>query len=178
MRKSVVVWVQEFTDRQTLQLQWHDRRTGKRMTRSTRTDDPELAEAARLILEHELNNGGGTAPEERPKIQPPFRYGCVYLVEGEPGVYKIGKALRPKFRVKDLNVGNSRELELIHCIHTDDTAWLESLWHEKFAGRRKRGEWFALEPSDVQRFTRVALWSRGCAPVYGVTIIDPWYSVS
>jgi integrase len=55
--KRIRVWVQAFQDREHLVLQWHDPDTGKRKSRSARTSDPEKAEAARVDLESDLNNG-------------------------------------------------------------------------------------------------------------------------
>jgi integrase len=55
--KRVRVWVQRFKDRGVLQLQWVDRETGRRRTRSAGTADPEKAEAARVDLEADLNSG-------------------------------------------------------------------------------------------------------------------------
>ncbi len=55
--KRIRVWVQQFKDRDSLMLQWHDPETGKRKTRSADTDDKEKAEKARADLEYELNHG-------------------------------------------------------------------------------------------------------------------------
>jgi integrase len=57
MEKRVVVWVQKFRDRATLQLQWHDPATGKRRSRSAGTADPKEAEKARQDLQYELTHG-------------------------------------------------------------------------------------------------------------------------
>src|SRR5262245_12906592 len=63
MSRRIHVWVQEFTDRSTLQLQWLDS-TGRRRTKSAGTGDPAIAEAARCDLEADLNAG---------RYQPPSR---------------------------------------------------------------------------------------------------------
>jgi integrase len=55
--KRVVVWIQQFRDRATLQLQWHDPATGKRRSRTAGTADPKEAEQARKDLEYELTHG-------------------------------------------------------------------------------------------------------------------------
>jgi integrase len=55
--KRIRVWVQAFKDREHLVLQWHDPDTGKRKSKSAETADPEKAEAARVDLEADLNNG-------------------------------------------------------------------------------------------------------------------------
>jgi integrase len=55
--KRVNVWVQRFTDRPTLVLQWIDPETGRRKSKSAGTDDPKEAEKKRADLEYELNHG-------------------------------------------------------------------------------------------------------------------------
>jgi integrase len=55
--KRITVWVQRFTDRSTLMLQWTDPDTGKRRSESAKTDDPQIAEDRRADKEYELNHG-------------------------------------------------------------------------------------------------------------------------
>jgi integrase len=55
--KRVTVWVQRFKDRPTLVLQWLDPDTGRRKSKSAGTADEKEAEAARVDLEADLNNG-------------------------------------------------------------------------------------------------------------------------
>jgi integrase len=53
----VKVWVQPFKDRPLPMLQWFDPDTGKRKSKTAKTDDPEKVEQARSDLEYELNHG-------------------------------------------------------------------------------------------------------------------------
>lgn len=55
--KRVTVWVQAFQDRKALMLQWIDPDTGRRKSKSAKTDDPKEAEQARGDLEADLNAG-------------------------------------------------------------------------------------------------------------------------
>jgi integrase len=55
--KRVTVWVQRFKDRPHLVLQWLDPDTGRRKSKSAETADPKEAEARRVDLEADLNNG-------------------------------------------------------------------------------------------------------------------------
>ena len=55
--KRITVWVQRFKDRRALMLQWIDPETGRRKSKSAKTDDEEKAEQKRADLEYELNHG-------------------------------------------------------------------------------------------------------------------------
>jgi hypothetical protein len=62
--QRVVVWVQEFYDRDILQLQWNDPETGRRRTKSTGTADPRVAERMRADQEADLNAGRYQEPSK------------------------------------------------------------------------------------------------------------------
>jgi hypothetical protein len=66
------VWIQAFTDRPNLVLQWFDPATGKRKSRSAGTSDYSEAECCRGDLEYELNLKAG---ELRRKGKSPERNG-------------------------------------------------------------------------------------------------------
>jgi len=57
MADRINVWIQRFSDRPILMLQWIDPDTGKRRSKSSKTTDEDAAEKKRLIHEHELNSG-------------------------------------------------------------------------------------------------------------------------
>ncbi len=65
MSKRIVVWVQEFTDRENLVLQWNDPVTGKRKSKSAGTADKKEAEAKRCDLEADLNAGRHVEPSKQ-----------------------------------------------------------------------------------------------------------------
>jgi integrase len=64
--KRIVVWVQDFKDRDCLMLQWHDPVTGKRKSKSAETCNPLEAEKRRADLEYELNHGLVREPNKMP----------------------------------------------------------------------------------------------------------------
>jgi Meiotically up-regulated gene 113 len=84
-------------------------------------------------------------------------YGFVYLVRGHPGEYKLGRTNLVDRRLSELGVLSAVEQTLIHEIKTDDPVGVEAYWHNRFASKRMRGEWFRLSGTDVAAFKR---WKR------------------
>lgn len=96
------------------------------------------------------DEGGGSGAESA-------GYGFVYLVRGHPGEYKIGRTNLVDRRLSELGVTSPVEQTLVHEIKTDDPVNIEAYWHNRFAGKRMRGEWFKLTSADVKAFKR---WKR------------------
>jgi hypothetical protein len=71
--------------------------------------------------------------------------------------YKIGKTLNPVRREGELRVQLPEQLRPVHYIATDDPSGVEAYWHNRFAPKRKEGEWFALSAQDVAAFKK---WKR------------------
>lgn len=72
----------------------------------------------------------------------------VYLMESA-GLYKIGYARHPARRLASINCGSASPVKLLWQTETDQFTHLERLLHEKFAAKRQRGEWFALDAADL-----------------------------
>jgi len=96
------------------------------------------------------------ASESRPLGRPPRR-GEQYSVEGAHvyilqcgPYYKIGASAKVGQRISQLSALPPFDIELIHTIPTDDMYGLESELHTQFSDKRKRGEWFELDDSDVE----------------------------
>ncbi len=84
--------------------------------------------------------------------------GEVYLYKhGNRNEYKIGKSKDCVQRGKELKVQMPEDLKLIHVIKTDDPSGIEAYWHRRFVDKRKNGEWFDLNSSDIKAFKR---WRR------------------
>lgn len=81
------------------------------------------------------------------------RDGFVYLLKSGRH-YKIGYTLDVGRRRYDLAIQLPDAVEEVHVIGTDDPAGIERYWHERFATRRRNGEWFDLTPADIKAFKR------------------------
>jgi hypothetical protein len=79
--------------------------------------------------------------------------GFVYLMKSGR-YYKIGRSNHPGRREYDLALQMPEKLNKIHEIRTDDPCGIEAYWHNRFASKRKGGEWFDLDSSDIQAFKR------------------------
>lgn len=82
--------------------------------------------------------------------------GWVYLARSGPD-YKIGRTNDILRRNQEIGVILPNGYELIHKIKTTDPEGVEKYWHNRFASKRKRSEWFSLKKSDVLEFRR---WRR------------------
>jgi hypothetical protein len=68
--------------------------------------------------------------------------------------YKIGNADNVERRFRELKTQMPYEGKIIHTIETGDPEGIEAYWHGYFAGKRLKGEWFALTASDIKYFKR------------------------
>lgn len=75
--------------------------------------------------------------------------GWVYLLQSPTNHYKIGCATNPRNRAKTFGIQLPFEVEFLALIYTEDMYSLEGSLHEKFANKRVKGEWFALDAADV-----------------------------
>lgn len=80
-------------------------------------------------------------------------FGHVYLIKSGR-FYKIGRTKSVSRRERELAIQLPEPAETIHTIATDDAPGIEAYWHQRFASRRKNGEWFELSAIDVKAFRR------------------------
>lgn len=68
-----------------------------------------------------------------------------YIATDNTGLYKIGKSENPEKRIEQLACGNPT-INLCFTINAD----IENELHQRFAKKRKHGEWFKLSKEDIE----------------------------
>lgn len=92
-------------------------------------------------------------------IRASARHGFVYLIQSPTGSYKIGRTKDPDDRLKTFSVKLPFEVDYVCTIETGDMYQLERELHKKYASKRVNGEWFYLEPEDVEDIRGLAVSS-------------------
>lgn len=77
--------------------------------------------------------------------------GCVYVIQDIDVSlwYKIGKSTAPAERIGHFDTMLPFRTRIVHIISSKDCNALEAMLHRHFAAKRQRGEWFALDSSDI-----------------------------
>ena len=77
--------------------------------------------------------------------------GTVYVIQDADvtGWYKIGKTTKPSERIAHFDTMLPFEVRLVHIISSKNCDAVEAVLHRRFADKRQRGEWFALEGADI-----------------------------
>jgi hypothetical protein len=103
-----------------------------------------------ICAEHAIDPESKEVMEE--SIEGP-EIGYVYLLKSGK-YYKVGRSNAPGRREYELAIQLPEPVATVHTIKTDDPAGIEKYWHQRFADRRKNGEWFELRREDVSAFRR------------------------
>jgi len=75
----------------------------------------------------------------------------IYLIKSGK-YYKIGKTKDFGLRGYQFKILLPEKPELVHKFKTDDPFGIEKYWHNRFANKRKNGEWFDLDNNDIKAF--------------------------
>ncbi|MFO0859635.1 MAG: GIY-YIG nuclease family protein [Phycisphaerales bacterium] len=79
--------------------------------------------------------------------------GFVYLMRSAK-FHKVGRSNVTGRRHRELAIQLPERLIFVHEIRTDDTLGIEAYWHNRFADKRRNGEWFELAAADVRAFKK------------------------
>jgi hypothetical protein len=79
--------------------------------------------------------------------------GFIYLMKSGR-FYKIGRSNSAGRREYELGLQLPEPISMVHAIRTDDPVGIEAYWHKRFEAKRKNGEWFELDTTDVAAFRR------------------------
>lgn len=78
----------------------------------------------------------------------------VYLLKStQSGQYKIGVSKNPEVRKKALETGHGAPLIICHLHYSEYPFAIEAQLHQYFEHQRRDGEFFILEPHDIERFS-------------------------
>ncbi|PED73034.1 hypothetical protein COL30_11835 [Bacillus pseudomycoides] len=100
-------------------------------------------ESRQMNNEQQVNSSKLTKKQRKIK-------GYIYFLKADNGLIKIGKTKDLKQRLDHFTAKLPYKLELLHSIESDDYSSLEEYFHEMFANKRKRGEWFELTEEDMK----------------------------
>lgn len=92
---------------------------------------------------------GENKSSEKDRVKP----GYIYIIRAGDH-YKIGRGSRSVERVKQHQTSSPIEIEHIMEKKVDKPVDVEQELHQKFGYKRVRGEWFRLDPEDVELIER------------------------
>ena len=92
-------------------------------------------------------------PRQRREVPDVIEVGFVYLLKSGR-YFKISKTNAQGRRERELAIQLPEKARTVHVIKTDDPAGIEVYWHTRFAAKRRHGEWFEVDATDISAFKR------------------------
>jgi len=88
--------------------------------------------------------------EDLPRLEAPAGY--VYVIQdvSHSGQYKIGRTNHPARRLNRFDVVLPIDTKIVALLRSHDAATLENRLHRRYRSVQTRGEWFELEPDQIQ----------------------------
>ena len=120
--------------------------------RAYAAEHPKYQSVAAMVAAH----GYETKPASDTDVDTPAvatEIGTVYLLRSGR-FYKIGRSNAAGRREREIALQLPEKASMVHVIRTDDPPGIEAYWHQRFADRRKNGEWFELTTADISAFRR------------------------
>ena len=109
----------------------------------------KYGDVVRLCEEYTLRN---RRADDEPGHQEE-KIGFVYLIKSGR-FFKIGKTNAIGRREYELAIQLPERAKTVHAIRTDGPSGIEAYWHKRFEAKRRNGEWFELDATDVAAFKR------------------------
>lgn len=85
----------------------------------------------------------------RPAKKEPLRR-SVYVIKNDIGMCKVGIALDPKVRLKELQTGSPHPLRIAYSIVTNDASGVEARAHAILSRYHVHLEWFKCDPRTAE----------------------------
>jgi excisionase family DNA binding protein len=107
----------------------------------------------RVLREHALSDRTAALMDMTKLRSESLERQMVYFIGGDIGPVKIGKAMSPEGRLRDLQCGYPYELKILATIEGSDG--VEQGYHRQFAHCRLNGEWFERTPEIEAEIKRI-----------------------
>lgn len=99
----------------------------------------------------------------------------LYVLMSANGLFKIGKARQPKGRIAQIQTASPVRISPVFVVEYDERDTdLEKQYHERFAEKRVRGEWFALSKDDLLSIAPVREAVESALEVIDGDVIELW----